>query len=184
MVLLKPFVRFTDTGSLIALLYHIWPDTFLHITHNILFTITIGFWGSKILLNMTDKDADNAKKMGSPTYIDHSFVSIWSGIHHILPYCLIIPHVIDCSETHFTLIHATTTFSVAYIWLIFIFLPWFHFTGDVIYSVLDYKKSLFTPFITIVLMHGVLYASNIVGNSIHGKLCIETTPNLISHFQN
>ncbi len=170
--LLKPFVRLTDTGFILAILYYFNPTYFLHITHNILFCITVGYWGTRLLLNMKDTDETHALQL--TTNIDHNFVITWSNINHILPYTLIVYDIINYQDSciQFNHINAIYTFIFTYSWLLFIWLPWFHITGDFVYSVLDFNKSIKTPILAVSFMHIVIYLSNIFGNIItNNNIC-------------
>lgn len=170
---LKPFVRFTDTGFILAILYHMYPTYLFHVTHNVQFSITLGYWGTRAIFNMKDADSVVAENGIHPDtlQINHTFVDLWSHLNHIIPYYLVIVNMLSCDYNDFNNTHLLTTFSVIYAWFILIWIPWFATTGDLVYSVLDFRKSLSTPIYTFIFMHIVLYSSNIFGSFIQTNIC-------------
>jgi len=173
---LKPFVRFTDTQFILAILYHIYPTYFFHITHNVLFSITLGYWGNRTIFNMKDTDSILAKNGIHPDSlkINHTFFDLLSHLNHIIPYYLTIVNMSSHNYEQFNNTHILTTFFVIYTWFILIWIPWFSTTGDPVYSVIDFRNSLSTPIYTFIFMHIVIYSSNLFGSFIQTNLCNNT----------
>ena len=157
--ILKPFVRFTDSGHVVNLLYYLYPEKYLSLAFNVHFMITFGYWSTVMLLNM--KDADCIKVEG----VDEKLMNMWVLMNHgfvFLHYILFIVSNNNDVEL-FTEDDLMITFYWLYIWFIFIWFPWYMCTGDPVYSVLGKDSSIFVKISTVLLMHSLLYLSNNIG---------------------
>ena len=154
----KQFIRFTDTGHLASFLVLFCPHL-IPVAHNIHFTIMIGYWGGRFAFGV--KDAD---------HIEHVDLIPWhtdmlTGIHHIVPYCLIgwkIYSATECYDFNWV----STYQSVAWLctWFFGVYLPWRFITGDTVYSILDATTRPETQFIFMGLIIWLVVLGNYVGS--------------------
>lgn len=161
----KQFIRFTDTGHLISLLYYLNPD-FLPMAFNIHFIITFGYWGGKLAFQLNDCD-----QMKHPL-LNPYFENYWVGLVHGLPLVLLANRLVHhpvCMS--YSMNELWWTYSWMWCWFTCIYIPWRLYTKDPVYSVLEniyeWKKMAgFIFFIKFVVLLG-----HITGFAIHSISC-------------
>lgn len=125
----KQFIRFTDTGHLVSLLYCVVDKSWLPIAYNVHGIITCGYWFGKLFLDMPDADAIHIEGL------DHGITNTMSYMTHIVPYAMIAREVLttDCSDA-FSTMSLLQTYLWFYTWFVGIYIPWRYYTGDYVYS--------------------------------------------------
>jgi hypothetical protein len=161
----KQFIRFTDTGHLISLLYYLNPD-FLPMAFNIHFVITLGYWGGRILFQIEDCDQiENIE-------LNPDFERCWVRLGHILPVILLANRLVHrpvCMS--YSMNELWWTYSWMWVWLTCVYLPWRLYTKDIVYSVLEhiYEWKNLVGFICIMKMTALL--GHMTGLAIHSISC-------------
>jgi len=159
---LKQFIRFTDTGHIVSLLYHIDKRRYLPLAYNVHFVISAGYWFGKLCLDMKDADA-----LYNDDIIRWFNDSITYSIH-ILPYMMLLYETYNCPYEECSLLFTKNDLYYSYLWLycwfFFIYVPWRYITNDAVYSIFEYnvpnhKKIIFVGFIHLLFM-----ISNYSGN--------------------
>jgi hypothetical protein len=146
---IKQFIRFTDTGHLVSLLYYFNPE-FLPLAFNIHFVITAGYWGGRLIFNLRDSD-----QLSLPE-LDNSFEQMWSALIHGLPLVLLTNRIIhndQCVPFDYNVLKMSCVW--AYSWLFGVYVPWRYYTGDYVYNILDkgiIKASIFIFFINVIMV--------------------------------
>ena len=105
---IKQFVRFTDSGHIVSLLYYFYPFL-LPLAYNVHFVITFGYWSGKLIMNM--KDADEIEDSKIVKWYEKS----WCYSLHIVPYLLFVNELRTsnvCSE-YFSM----TDLFYSYLWI-------------------------------------------------------------------
>lgn len=158
----KHFIRLTDTGHIANFLYYFYPTMFCAVTHNILFIITFAYHLCVYLFNMKDEDMIYNKEIIEKWHFIHE------KVNHILPYFIVTSDMLysriqnketACLFNNNSLMY---TYIWLYTWFLLIYIPWYYFTDDCVYSVLSKKKPL-------KLRLGIVFAVNVlvyIGNQI------------------
>jgi hypothetical protein len=153
----KQFIRFTDTGHLISFMTWLNPH-YLPLAFTIHFVITTGFWSGKIWFSMKDGD-----KLYIPD-IEPVFESIWSAANHGLALVFLTQKIRSFDECiPFTIINLQHAYIWSYGWFVCIYIPWRLYTGDIVYSMLDYKHNKKITIIFFALMHILIFMGHIIG---------------------
>lgn len=164
---IKQFVRMTDTGHLVSLLYVIDPS-YLPLAHNVHFFITVGFWTGKYI-GSSDQDMISLNdKHQSMIMYDNTM----SYISHGLPYLLFLREIWISEQCgSFDLHTLWISYRWNYIWFFMVYIPWRIYTGDVIYTIFDLNKGYEIPLKFICFLHLVTLVANIVGYGMSNLLC-------------
>jgi hypothetical protein len=163
----KQFIRFTDTGHFASVFAYLYP-TLIPLCQNIHFIIMFGYWCGKLCFDM--KDADRITSSDVSDVIEWH-MDVCTYIHHTIPYMLMYLLMIRESqyreincEYDYNYVNLTYTYIWVYMWFIFIYMPWRLYTGDTVYSILDFNvtpKHVCVYFICFI--HLLIFLSNIVG---------------------
>jgi hypothetical protein len=155
---IKQFVRFTDSGHMVSFLYCISP-TYLPLAFAIHFTISIGFWTSKMFLDMKDNDT-----VFEPD-IDPYFVQIWSAANHGLPLILLTHRIIDDSYSciPFTFQYFYIPYLWGWGWFFVIYMPWRIITNDPVYDLLSFQTPIKKTLIFIGYINFLIGLGHMVG---------------------
>lgn len=161
---IKHFVRFTDTGHIISLIYVFYPEI-LPIAFNTHFVITFGYWLGKMLLSLNDVDVLNNEE------IIKWATNCWSYSTHGLPLILFTNEILQKikykeEKIHFSFDSLFYSYMWIYAWLICIYFPWRFFTKDPIYLVLSDDSPLKNKIIFIAFIHFLYILSNSLGQII------------------
>ena len=154
---IKQYIYFTHTGHFISFVYYFYPKI-LPIAFNIHFVISFGYWIGKIFFNLNDTDG-----LVNENLLNW-FVDVWSYSIHIFPLCMFFSKIIDNKDKN---IFTLNTLMYSYIflssWFIFIYIPWYYFTGDCVYSVFSKESSIknISIFISIIII--LFMISNTLG---------------------
>jgi len=163
----KQFMRFTDTGHIVSFLYLL-DSAYLPLAHNVHFFITLGYWAGKAL---GSEDQDQLlEKPNSGIIRWHE--TFWSSVCHGIPYLLFLREMIlseQCFVFDWHILWSSYLWN--YIWLFVIYIPWRVYTGDIIYSILDFSNGYEKPAKFIVFLHFVTLFSNITGYLLSLLLC-------------
>ena len=158
---LKQFIRFTDTGHIVSLLYYIDNKRYLPLAYNVHFVITSGYWFGKICLDM--KDADSLEDAVIIRWFNDSITYSM----HIIPYMLILYETYNCSYDECSLFFTNNDLYYSYLWLyswfLFIYIPWRIITNDAVYSILEYNVPNRRKIIFISFIHLLFIVSNYSG---------------------
>jgi hypothetical protein len=162
---IKQVVRFTDTGYLASILAMQSPD-YAPLAFNIHFAITFGYWIAKGVLGLDDVDHTNG-----PEY-DIRYEMLWGALIHGAPLAILLQKIIATSNFDTCPYYfSPQTLQISYVWLwvwgICVYTPWRIRTGDPVYSFMDTKTSVVFKIGGIVLVHGLLAISNVLGRYIH-----------------
>ena len=160
----KHLIRLTDTGHIANFLFYYHPE-YLPLCHNVLFTIFAGYYASKILFSMEDKDDkyDTGK-------LNKQIWFIVGEINHLVPYSIIFYYNTQ-QKYLFDNTNLLYSFGWVYSWLIFIYIPWRLYTNDSVYSVWDTSVPFKMKFAVFAMIHFIIY----IGNTIGG--CVNTISN-------
>ena len=163
----KQFVRMTDTGHLVSLLYMIDPS-YLPLAHNVHFFITVGFWTGKYL-GSNDRDmisiSNNHENM-------KMYNNIISCISHGIPYLLFLREISLKEECYVFDYHTLCiTYQWIYIWFFMVYIPWRIYTGDVIYTIMDINNGIEKPMKFFCFLKILVGISNIFGYGMSRLLC-------------
>lgn len=154
--LIKQFIRFTDTGHLISLLYY-FDNNYYSMAVNIHFIITFGFWIGKFF----NIDCDDVPISNN---LNKSIVNLHSTINHSIHLIILIYHYNNHDKNNlFTNKDLYMTFLWLYIWFIFVYMPWRYITGDVVYGFFDNNYPLNKTIIYVSIIHIIIYISNTFG---------------------
>lgn len=163
----KQFVRMTDTGHIVSLLY-LFDNSYLPLAYNVHFFITVGYWTGRII-GSQDEDLLLEKPNSG---IIRWYETLWSSISHGLPYLLFLREIVLSEQCYvFGWHNLWISYQWNYLWLIFIYLPWRLYTGDVIYSILDFKQGYEKPLKFFLFLHIVTLLSNIIGYLFTSVIC-------------
>ena len=159
---IKQIVRFTDTGYLASILAIQSPD-YVPLAFNIHFAITFGYWIAKGVLGLDDVD-----RMNGPEY-DIGYEMLCGALIHGAPLAILLQKMIapsnfDTCPYYFS---PQTSYMWLWVWGICVYMPWRIRTGDPVYSFMDTKTSVVFKIGGIVLVHGLLVISNVLGRNIH-----------------
>jgi len=126
----KQFIRFTDSGHLVSLLYCMVNKSWLPIAYNVHGIITGGYWFGKLFLDMPD--ADTKPIDGLNPFVTNTM----SYMTHVVPFAMIVREAMssDCSDA-FSTTSLLQTYLWWYAWFVCIYLPWRYYTGDYVYSI-------------------------------------------------
>jgi hypothetical protein len=152
---LKQFVRFTDSGHIMSLLYWIWPE-YLPLAFTTHFVITTGYWGGKLFIDL--KYDDKFKN----TEINPIFEDMWSGCIHGLP-LVFITYNLRNECIPFTINTLKNSFLWNYGWLFGIYTPWRLITGDCMYSVFSRKTPLKISVLFFISIHFLTLIGHTIG---------------------
>ena len=170
----KQFVRMTDTGHLVSLLYMIDPS-FLPLAHNVHFFITAGFWTGKYLGSQDQDMISNRDMISISNKEDQNMIlydNTISCISHGVPYILFLRELWITDQCHVFDLHTLwISYQWNYIWLFMVYLPWRIYTGDVIYTILDMKEGIKKPLKFFCFLHVVTLVSNIIGYGMSYMVC-------------
>jgi hypothetical protein len=158
---IKHFVRFTDTGHIISVIYVFYPQI-LPVAFNTHFVITFGYWIGKLLLSLNDVDVLYNKE------IIKWITNCWSYSTHGLPLILFTNEIIQNFDgnNYFSFTSLIYSYLWIYGWLFFIYFPWRYFTKDPIYFVLSNESPRKNKIIFILFIHLLYIISNIIGYTI------------------
>ena len=135
----------------------------LPLAFNIHFIITFGFWISISFFEMKELDT-----------IEHDeIVPIFHNIHAVLNHSIsfmILFYQNMKGSYEFNDDSLSNSFLWLYSWLVFIYIPWRTLTGDMVYSMLDTRKSMMIPILIYVIIHFSIYFSNELGKNTSGLL--------------
>jgi len=164
----KQFVRFTDTGHLVSLLY-LMDHSYYPLAHNVHFFITTGFWVGKL---MGSEDQDIISELPNSGII-RSHETIWSCVSHGLPYVMFLREMILSKTCYSFDLHTIwLSYQWNYMWLVFIYVPWRVYTGDMIYSILDLNQGYEKPVKFFLFLHLIVLIANSIGYGMTYFLCI------------
>ena len=126
----KQFIRFTDTGHLVSLLYSMVNKSWLPIAYNVHGIITGGYWFGKLFLDMPDADAKPIEGLNPMVSAMMSYMT------HAVPFAMMVREAMstDCSDA-FSTTSLLQTYLWWYAWFVCIYLPWRYYTGDYVYSI-------------------------------------------------
>jgi hypothetical protein len=164
---IKQFIRFTDTGHIASVLAYFYPRL-IPLCQNVHFIIMFGYWCGKLAFDM--KDADRICNADVSDIVEWH-MDICTYIHHTIPYMLMIllmlgeskSREVNC-EYEYNNTNLRHTYIWLYTWFIFIYMPWRIYTGDTVYSILDFNqtpKHISLYFIGFI--HFLVFLSNTVG---------------------
>jgi len=126
----KQFIRFTDSGHLVSLLYSMVSKSWLPIAYNVHGIITGGYWFGKLFLDMPDADAKPIEGLNPIVSAMMSYMT------HAVPFAMMVREAMssDCSDA-FSTTSLLQTYLWWYVWFVCIYLPWRYYTGDYVYSI-------------------------------------------------
>ena len=158
--MLKQFVRFTDSGHLVSLLYYFFPNL-LCLAFNIHFVITFGYWLGRICFDLQDTDDRSS-------ILNVKFMNFWIVLNHSFPLFLLIIELykLEDKENLFTMNDLCYSFLWAYTWFIFIYLPWRLVTNDPVYSILSDDKPWIFRFLFLLFIKSLIVFSNLFGGNL------------------
>jgi hypothetical protein len=155
-VLMKQFVRFTDTGHLISLLYY-FDNNYYSMAFNIHFIITFGYWIGKFF-NISYDEMEKLTDFNETIDILHSTLN--HSVHlGILAYRYNYYNNINL----FTNRDLCMTYIWLYIWFLFIYIPWRYITGDIVYGFFDNNYPISMKFLYVFIIHSIIYISHNIG---------------------
>jgi hypothetical protein len=158
---IKQFVRMTDTGYFVYLLYIIDPS-YLQLAHNVQFFITLGYWTGNYI---GSNDEDNISFIHKNEY-DNAV----SNLSHIIPYLLFVRELIISKQCYSFDLHTLwISYGWNYIWLLFIYVPWRMYTGDVIYTIFHDGTEKIVKFFC--FLHLLVFMANITGYTLTYIVC-------------
>ena len=158
----RHLIRLTDTGHYANMLFYLFPETFLSISHNILFVITIAYFYSTYFLGMKASDELESK------YIIKQVQQIFSLINHSLPYIILLYYCAiskrkECPFNNYSLFY---TYVWIYTWFLCIYIPWFALTKDPVYSIMSFDTPISKKIIIFLFVNLLAYISNRLGKYI------------------
>jgi hypothetical protein len=155
----KQFIRFTDTGHLVSLLYCVVDKSWLPIAYNVHGIITCGYWFGKFFLDMPDADAKEIPGL------HHGITNTMSYLTHVVPYAMIVREALfsDCSGA-FSTMSLLQTYLWFYTWFVCIYLPWRCYTGDYVYSIFKSDANYRVTGAFVLGMHFFVYLLNTSGS--------------------
>jgi hypothetical protein len=163
----KQFVRMTDTGHLVSLLY-LMDNSYLPVAHNVHFFITVGYWTGR-LIGSQEEDLVLEKPNSG---IIRWYTSALSSISHGIPYLLFLREIVLSEQCYVFDLHTLwVSYRWNYIWFLVIYVPWRLYTGDVVYSILDLKNGYEKPVKFFAFLHVVTLISNIFGYLLTRIVC-------------
>lgn len=133
--LVKPFMRFTDTGYVATFLNHYQPELF-PIAFNLHLMIAIAYWIGIALFDFSDIDYLDCNR------IDNTYTKLWSYAIHTLPALFYLYNISKTKES-FNYRTFVNTIGWIAIWFCMIYIPWRLLTNDPIYGVLDDSHSIY-----------------------------------------
>lgn len=144
----KQFIRFTDSGHLVSLLYCVVNKSWLPIAYNVHGIITGGYWFGKLFLDMPDADAKPIEGL------DPTITNTMSYMTHVVPFAMIVREALssDCSDA-FSTTSLLQTYLWFYMWFACIYLPWRYYTGDCVYSIFHPRANYWVTGGFVVGMH-------------------------------
>jgi hypothetical protein len=136
---------------------------YIPLAFNIHFAITFGYWIAKGVLGLDDVDHANG-----PEY-DIGYEMLWGALIHGAPLAILLQKMIVTSnfDTCPYYFSPQTSYLWLWVWGLFVYTPWRIRTGDTVYSFMDPKTSVVVKIGGIVLVHGLLAISNVLGRYIH-----------------
>ena len=157
----KQFIRFTDTGHLVSLLYCVVNKSWLPIAYNVHGMITGGYWFGKLFLDMPDADAKLIEGL------DRDITNTMSYLTHVVPYAMMVREILtnDCSGA-FSTTSLLQTYVWWYAWFVCIYLPWRCYTGDYVYSIFHPRANYWLTGAFTVGMHVFAYLLNTSGSAL------------------
>ena len=161
----KHMVRLTDTGHIANFIFYFNPS-FLPIAHNVLFVITILYYGTTYFLDMKDLDTIQNDE------INPSLQKIHGKLNHIVPYGIIIYSIYESKRDemcYYEFNDNTYWYSALWInvWFMFIYVPWVYNTGDYIYSFFDKKSPFMIKGGVMISSLLLIFIANQIGIFIH-----------------
>ena len=110
---------------------------------------------------MKDTDVRHSKELIAPLQLIHC------ELNHTIPYLIAVYHVYfnksACTFDNGSLLYS---YLWIYCWLIFIWCPWYWYTGDPVYSILDSSTPNKRKFIIILMIHVIVMIANMFGSVI------------------
>lgn len=162
--IVKPFVRFSDTGFMISILYY-FDDRWISIAFNTHFLITSGYWIGKCILGVKSSD-----DITDHHHINKTMIDIWCSLNHGLSLVLFIykilydSHSLKTQNTRlFTFFDLWYSIMWFYAWIVFIYLPWRCKTGDILYSILSKNIPVYDKITAFIYIHVLLGMANSIG---------------------
>jgi hypothetical protein len=149
---IKQFVRFTDTGHIVSLLYIFDDKKWFQIAFTVHFTISLGYWVGKMLFQMRDCDSIKDNEIIKP--LEHCFCYL----NHSLPFIILYGRI---HYYQFQFCKLFYSFLWLYGWFFLIYLPWRLLTQDPVYDFLKdcwNQKSL----VFIFLIHVMIALGNFI----------------------
>ena len=170
---LKQFVRFTDSGHLIALLYF-FDSRYLPMAFNIHWIITCGYWYGKCVLEIKDcdeiimeRDHDVYEDFLDNAYI-HWFNKVCTYMNHGVHICLLLREIVLLDRSicydYFNWNDLIYTYLWIYGWFFCVYLPWRLITKDVVYDLFDKNVfPLYEQIYYVGVIHGWVFVGNMIG---------------------
>lgn len=152
--ILKQFVRFTDSGHLISLLYYL-DNSYYSLAFNIHFLITFGYWIGKFF----SINCEDTEKLLD---FNESISLVYETINHSFHLGILIYNY-DDNINLFTKTDLYMTYSWLYIWFLFIYIPWRHITGDIVYGFFDNNYPIYMKISYVIIVHSIIYISHNIG---------------------
>lgn len=160
-VMLKQFVRFTDSGHLVSFLFYLFPRL-ASLAFNIHFVITFAYWIGVIFFSL--KDTDDITSVA----LNKNYEYMWIVLNHSLPLILVVNEIsgLDFKDELFHQNDLYFSLLWGWTWLVFIYLPWRLITEDCVYSVLAYEKPFIFKASFMIMTHLVMILANYVGSKL------------------
>ncbi len=155
----KQFIRFTDSGHLVSLLYCMVSKSWLPIAYNVHGIITGGYWFGKLFLDMPDADTKPIEGLNPMVSAMMSYMT------HVVPFAMIVREAMssDCSDA-FSTTSLLQTYLWWYTWFVCIYLPWRYYTGDYVYSIFKTDANYWATGAFTAGMHLFVYLLNKSGS--------------------
>jgi len=150
---LKQFVRFTDTGHLVSLLFYFDRQKWFQVAFVVHFTITFGYWIGRCFFTMRDCDSLEIVEVIKPVE------NIFCSLNHSLPFILLFW---NRNLYAFTMSNFWFSYIWLYTWFFFIYLPWRWLTGDPVYDCLSIKTPFWISFLFGSIIHAIMAFGNLL----------------------
>tara|TARA_A100001015_G_scaffold312774_1_gene418607 strand:- start:1183 stop:1902 length:720 start_codon:yes stop_codon:yes gene_type:complete len=159
----KHMIKLTDSGHIANFLFYFYPKIFGGVSHNILFIISFAYYLCVYLFDMKDEDMINHRDIIEKWHFIHE------KLNHILPYMFVAGNMLYsrfqnentvCLFNNYSLMY---TYIWLYTWFLFIYIPWYYYTGDSVYSVLSLKKPFKLRAGIVLAVNILAYVSNRIG---------------------
>ena len=154
--ILKQFVRFTDSGHLISLLYYL-DESYYSLAFNIHFLITFGYWiGNFFKINC--KESENLIDFNTSISTLHETLN-----HSVHLGILAYRYNYYNNMNLFTNKDLYMTYIWLYIWFFVIYIPWRYITGDIVYGFCNNNYPIYMKFLYFIIIHLIIYISHNIG---------------------